>query len=242
MNPVAAFRRAALVGTIVITGVAGGLTAASAQVPLDFEDDYFKSELTDFEIEISGKDFVIDDVVQQNYSDGENEQVYIESDFASAQVSFFDDSDEPEDTIELWISDLGSGMDSLEVVDNGEDGDVIWYYAEGEYEDTDFVYYVQITEDVIDNVDKLESVLTVDGFLVDAVDGAQQDITVDGEAFMDNVDLDDLESLSGSSSSADETPEADDDDQGADGQNDSDRNRDRDNEDDDPDATQESGN
>lgn len=193
MNTASRFKRVALAGTIAITGLLGATALAVAQDEPEFEPEYYESMLTGYEIEIGGSDFAIDDVIYQEYDDGENEQVYIESEFSSAQVSFFDDSDSPEDTIELWISDLGEGMDSLEVVDNGEDGDVVWYYAEGTYEDLDFVYYIQVTEDVDGNVDMLESVLTVEGELVNEIDAAQQDISVDGEAFMDDVDLDELE-------------------------------------------------
>jgi hypothetical protein len=191
-----------------MAGVVGGLTSTAAQVPMDFERDYFKSELTKYEVEISGTDFDIFDVFQQNYPDGENEQVRIESDDATVQISFFDDPDSPEDTIELWVSGLSDSMDSLEVVESGEDDDRVWYYAEGEYEDTAFVYYIQITEDVVDNVDILESVLT-EGSLIDTVGAAQQDITINGEGFMDNVDLDELEQLTGGDSSLDdEEPDA----------------------------------
>jgi hypothetical protein len=124
------------------------------------------------------------------------------------QISFFDDPDSPEDTIELWISNLADSMDSLEVVESGADEDMVWYLAEGEYEDTAFVYYIQITEDVVDNVDILESVLT-EGNVVDTVDAAQEDITINGEGFMDNVDLDELQNLSGGDSTRDgETPNA----------------------------------
>lgn len=213
MNATQHLQRLALAGTLTLTGLFGGATLASAQDDPQWEPDYYESMLTGYEIEVSGGDYAIEDVIHQEYSDGENEQVYIESDYATSQISFFDDSDSPKDTIELWLSDLGDGMDSLDVVDQGVDGDVTWYYAEGVYEELDFVYYVQVQEDVEGNVDMLESVLTLDGNLVDAVDASQQDITIDGDPFMDDVDLDDLEefldggSFRGSDDAA--TPESD---------------------------------
>lgn len=193
MNTVSMLQRLALAVTIAISGVLGATALAGAQSEPDFEPDYYQSSLTGYEIEIDSDDYVIDDVVYQEYADGENEQVYIESDFASLQVSFFDDSDSPEDTIELWIRDLGEGMDELQVVASGVDDDVTWYFAEGVYDGVDHVYFVQVTQDVVGNVDLLESVLTLDGDLIDAIDVAQQDITVDDDEFMDDVDLDDLE-------------------------------------------------
>jgi hypothetical protein len=193
MNIVSTLQRLALAGALAISSGLGATSLAGAQAEPDFEPDYYQSVLTGYEIEIDGNDFVIDDVVYQEYADGENEQVYIESDVASLQVSFFDDSDSPEDTIELWIRDLGEGMDRLEIVASGTDGDVTWYFAEGVFDDTDFVYFVQVTEDVEGNVDMLESVLTLEGVLIDVIDMAQQDITIDDDDFMDDVDLDDLE-------------------------------------------------
>ena len=144
-------------------------------------------------------------------------------------MSFFDDSDAPQDTIELWLSDLGEGMDSLDVVESGEDGDVVWYYAEGVYDDLDFVYYIQVTEDADGNVDVLESVLTLEGGLVDAIEAAQQDISIDGESFMDDVDLDELEDFLSGGTFRDSGDNADDDSSrpGSD-DSDQDRNRDRD--------------
>ena len=228
-------QRIAFAGTIALSGLLGATTMALAQDDPEFEPDSYQSSLTGYEIEISGNDFVIDDVIYQEYDDGENEQVYIESDVSSTQVSFFDDSDAPEDTIELWLSNLGDGMDSLDVVDDGQDGDVTWYYAEGVYDDLDFVYYIQVTEDVDGNVDVLESVLTLEGGLVDAIDAAQQDISIDGEAFMDDVDLDDLEEFLDGGTFRDGGEE--DDDSTSSGDDDSDTDRDRDREDDEDDST-----
>lgn len=186
-------QRLALAGSLALSGVVGGATLASAQAEPEWEADYYESMLTGYEIEISGSDFEITDVIYQEYDDGENEQVYIESDYSSTQVSFFDDSDSPEDTIELWIDDIGSEMDSFEVVESGVDDDVTWYYAEGEYDDLFFVYFVQVQEDVDGNVDMLESVLTLEGNLAVEIEIAQEDIAIDGDGFMDDVDLDELE-------------------------------------------------
>lgn len=250
MTNVSAFKRVALAGTIAISGLLGATTLAGAQDSPDFEPDYYESALTGYEIEISGSDFVIDDVIHQEYGDGENEQVYIESEYSSTQVSFFDDTDAPEDTIELWLSDLGEGMETLDVIDSGEDENVTWYYAEGVYDDLDFVYYIQVTEDVQGNVDVLESVLTLEGGLVDAIDAAQQDISIDGDAFMEDVDLDDLEQFldGGTFRGDDSSDDADDQSTPTDGDEDSSTSRDRerlpagdDDTDDSSDDTDESG-
>jgi hypothetical protein len=209
MYTVSTLQRLALAGALAISSALGATSLAGAQVEPDFEPDYYQSVLTGYEIEIDGNDFVIDDVVYQEYADGENEQVYIESDVASLQVSFFDDSDSPGDTIELWIRDLGEGMDRLEIVASGTDDDVTWYFAEGVFDDTDYVYFVQVSEDIEGNVDMLESVLTLDGVLIDAIDMAQQDITIDDDEFMDDVDLDDLEEFLGGGPFRDQASELD---------------------------------
>lgn len=195
MRTLRTIQRFALAGTLPLAGLLGSGSLAAAQNEPQWEPDYYESMLTGYPIEISGRSFTIEDVVHQEYRGGENEQIYIESDYATSQVSFFDDTDMPQDTIELWLSDLGDSMDSLEVVDHGVDGDVTWYYAEGTYQDLDLVYYVQVQQDVEGNVDMLESVLTPDGNLLDAVEASQSDISINGDPFMDDVDLDELEAF-----------------------------------------------
>lgn len=220
--------RAFVAVVLVMTTLAAstsGLAAQGSPKP-DFEPDYFKSMLTGFEIEISSEEFSIYDVYQQNYVDGENELIYISSDTSVLEISLFDDEDSPADTIDMWIELLAEDADDLEIVDSGQDGDVSWSYAIATIDGDDYAYYLQAEASVYDDIYLLESVLTLDGYLVDAVEDANGAVTIDGEPFMDDVDLDELQQLvEGGPYRDGATPESGDTDDAAD---DSPRNRDRD--------------
>lgn len=217
---------------MIIAGVAASASGVAAQgsPKPDFEPDYFESMLTGFEIRISNDSFVIDDVYQQNYVDGENELIYISSETSLMEVSLFDDEDSPSDTIDMWVDLLASEMDDFNVVDQGDDGDVAWVYAVGTLDSDEFEYFVQTEAGVHDDIYLLESVLTFEGNLVDAVDEAQQAISIDGDPFMDDVDLDELEGLVNSQPFRDATPA----DAGDDEDDESTRDRSRGDDDDDP--------
>jgi hypothetical protein len=187
----------------VISGALFGATGVAAQDDdPDFEPTSYQTIMTEEQIEISGDIFHISDVLRQNYPDGENEQVFFDGTLenelpAFLEVTWLDDSDTPDETIELWVSGLAEAedIDDLEIVDAGLDGDVYWYYVTGSISNQAIVFYIQVTEDVEGNIDMLESVLTIDGSLVDAVEAAQDDIVIGDGAFLDDVDLDDLEGL-----------------------------------------------
>lgn len=189
-------QRLAIAGALALSGMVCGSDAITAQgsPKPDFEPDFYEMMLTGYEVEVSG-DFVIEDVLQQNYVDGENEQLSITSGFAVVEVSVFDDADSPDETIGMWLAFISEGMETFDVVDNGVDGDVSWSYAIGGDGTDTFAIYVQMEKDVQGNIDVFESILALDGELVESLEAAQDEITIDGDAFMDEVDPDDLQDL-----------------------------------------------
>ena len=238
MGAVSRVQRGIVAGAMILTSAIGGVSGVAAQgsPQPDFEPDYFESMLTGFEIEITDDTHTIDDVYQQNYIDGENELIYVSSDTSLIEISLFDDEDAPADTIDMWIELLAAEMDDLEVIDSGEDGDVSWSYAIGTLDGDEYAYYLQTEAGVFDDIYLLESVLTPAENLVDAVEDAQGAITIDGDPFMDDVDLDELQELVDGGSYRDGgTPESDDADD-ADEDSTDDRSRDRDQDPDDEDT------
>jgi hypothetical protein len=192
-----------LLATTVLSSAIFGATGVAAQDDdPDFEPTSYQTFMTGEQIDISGDIFEISDVLRQNYPDGENEQVFLDGTLggeipAYLEATWLDDSDTPDETIELWVDGLAEAedIDNLEIVDAGLDGDVYWYFVTGSIAGLPIVFYIQVTEDVEGNIDMLESVLTLDGSLVDAVQAAQEDIEIGDGSFMDDVDLDDLEGL-----------------------------------------------
>jgi hypothetical protein len=194
--------RLLFMATAVLSPVCSTDGVAAQGEDLEFEPTSYVTYMTEQHIDISGHVYEISDVLRQNYPDGENEQVFLDGTLeddipAYLEVTWLDDSDTPDETMELWVKGLAESedIDDLEIVDAGLDGEVYWYFVTGSIAEQPIVFYIQVTEDVEGNIDMLESVLTIEGSLVDAVGAAQADIAIGDDAFLDDVDLDDLEGL-----------------------------------------------
>lgn len=198
------FNRLALAGTLALTGAIGTAGIAGAQdVPegeaMDFEPTAFTSELTGFDIELTGDNWEITDVVSQQWSDasgepGDAEVVSIESEGALGEINFFDDTDTPEQSLDTWQSSLegGDSIENVTVIEEGEDDGVFYRLLTFEVDGNVFVYYMQVTEDIEGNVDMMENIGAPEIVFQDEFDTAQEEVTIDGNAFADGVDSDDL--------------------------------------------------
>lgn len=200
-------RMTALAALVALSGASGIVTGSASQThePIrpEFEPDSYQPRMLDAGISVAGPVFEIEDVVVQLYSEGENEQIFITGELGDAddpvpavlEISFFDDEDTPDETIELWVSALAEDMDALEIVDVGLDGDVFWYYVTGERDGLGQAYYIQVQQDAVGNVDVLQSILTVDGAMADALRTAQDEIEIGDDPFLDDVDPGEMEQL-----------------------------------------------
>lgn len=182
----------------------------SAAQSQDFTPESYVSTLSGFEITASGPAFEITGAELEHYETGEGEVINIESGSAVAEVSFFDDEDTPDDSIDAYLDNLETSTTDFRAVDRSADGDVYHALVTFSYENVPFIYYVQVTEDVIGNVDQFESFLSRADVFADEYPSAQEEIAVDGEGYLADVDGDDILDLL-SAESAEATPGADND-------------------------------
>ena len=176
-------------------------TAAFAQEQ-DFEPDFYESQLSGWEITVSGRAFEITAADLEHYSTGEGEVITIETDLSSAEVSFFDDADTPDESIDIYLDGLETVADDFVVADRGTEGDLSYAVVSFSYETIPFIYYVQVTEDVVGNVDLFEALLAPEEAYAGELTTAQDEIAIDGDPFMDNVDADELVDRAGNPESA----------------------------------------
>lgn len=171
---------------------------ALAQTPAA-DNGTWHSDLADMTVSVRGDHFAISD--SDTYDEGayKGDRLYLESDLAYAEVSFFDDPDTPEESIETIYGSLEDAVadqenfNSLDVIAEGVDGDVLWQLVNANYQEGDIWIYLHNTEDVVGNVDMMEVLLapaqTFDGEL----ETAQSDITIDDNPFLGDVAYDDLQ-------------------------------------------------
>lgn len=201
--------RIAIVSLLVALPVFGA-TQALAQ-DQEFTPELYTSELTGFDVEVTGPEYEITGATLEHYQTGDGEIVNIEGELATLEVSFFDDEDTPEDSIDAYLAGLDQSGLEFEELERDVDGDVTHAIVLIDYEGVEIVYYMQVTEDVTGNVDLFETILTGVDFIEDDMEVAQEELTIDGAPFMENVDATDIvAAVEGGSSGADDdaTPEA----------------------------------
>lgn len=196
-----------LMAALLVVLSLSGASLAAAQVQ-DFEPDLYLSQLSGFEVTVSGPEYSIVNAELQHYSNGEGEVVEIESPtgISFLEVSFYDDTDSATDSIDVYLSSLESASESIEVLDSGVIGDHQYSFVQVQYDGFEFFFLIQVEEDVVGNVDILESMLTTEDDLVGMLAAAQDEVAIDGTAFMANIDPEALASvITGGGSIADDT-------------------------------------
>jgi hypothetical protein len=226
--------RILLMLSVVVSGLAG-VSSAAAQ-DLDFEPDYFQSEISDIEIELSRSDFEITGANAQSYPGGEGETVRLSSDGAFVQVAFYDDPDTNLETMELYNSQFEGEVDEFVVLDTEEDGEVVWTFAAASLEGQELLYFLSVTEDVDGNVDLLEGIYATEPVFFDDLLEAQETISIGGDPFLAEIDVDELEDIY-STGGSDNRSGDDDDRSREDDADDDTRSRDRDDQDEDDSRT-----
>jgi hypothetical protein len=176
-----------LIVSLMIALPLAGITQAVAQEQV-FTPEAYTSSLSGYEIAVRGPEFEITSAVLEHYSNGEGEIVEIEGELATLEVSFFDDADTPDESIDAYLAGLENADVDHSVVDRGVTGDTSFAIVSINYEGLEVLYYVQVTGDVTGNVDLFESILsTATTFEID-LQAAQDEVTIDGAAFMVDVD------------------------------------------------------
>lgn len=185
--------RLALIAMLLTFGLA---QTVAAQVQ-DFEPDFYSSSLAGVDIEVSGPEYQIVQAELQHYSSGEGEVVEIEpeSGLSSAEVSFYDDSDTPEESVNIYLTSMENAADTFTLLQEGQVGD--WYTSLAliDYQGVEILYYVQVQEDVSGNVDQFEGFLSPAEDFTGLLVTAQEEISIDGVGFMENADAEALAAL-----------------------------------------------
>lgn len=176
-----------IIASLMIAVPMAGITHAVAQEQT-FTPEAYTSTLSGYEIAVSGPEYEITSAVLEHYSTGDGEIVGIEGQAATLEVSFFDDADTPDESIDAYLAGLENADIEHTVADRGVEGATSYAIVNIQYEGVDVLYYVQVTGDVTGNVDLFESILTsVDAFETD-LETAQQEVTIDGTPFMADAD------------------------------------------------------
>ena len=213
MNSLSKKLRIAIVSLLVALPLFG--TAHVGAQDQEFTPELYTSELSGFDVEASGPQYQITGAVMEHYQTGDGEIIDIEGEVATLEVSFFDDEDAPDDSIDAYLSGLDGAGIEYEELERDVDGDVTYSIVVITYSGTEMIYYVQVTEDITGNVDLFETILTGIDFFEEDLATAQEEVTIDGTPFMDTADIEGVLSVvegGGSSSDDDEsaTPEDDD--------------------------------
>lgn len=177
-----------LVTLILVTMVLTAGPVGAAQ-PQEFDPEFYTSVLTGIEIEVAGPDFAITGAELQHYSNGEGEVINIDSEtrVAILEVSFFDDADTPQTTLDIYLASYESMATSFTVLDRGTNGEYHYALAVFTFMGEELVYYMQVFEDIDGNVDLFEAILTSPDLLESDIAAAQAEITIDGFPYMENV-------------------------------------------------------
>ena len=183
-----------------------GLAPAAAQEQ-EFTPESYTSTLTPFEIEVAGPVYAITGATLEHYATGDGEIVDIESEWVTIEISFFDDADSPEQSIDAYIDGIDSADVDYTIVDRGQAADTTFAIIAIQYEGIDVLYYLQVTEDVVGNVDLFESILTTGDTFEDDFAAAQSEISIDGAPFMADIVGADLVASVANSADAATTPE-----------------------------------
>ena len=181
---------------LIIALVIGASPVAAGQSQ-EFDPNFYTSSMTGFDIDVTGPEYAISNVELQHYPSGEGEIIQIGADtlVATLEVSFFDDIDTPQDTLEIYLRSLETVADEYELVDRGIRGDYHYAMASVQYDGVEIVYFIQVYEDLDGNTDLLEAIITGASMLENDLRIAQNEITINGVAFMDNVDPSDVQDV-----------------------------------------------
>lgn len=147
----------------------------------------YSAELMEWTIDVSGPNYVLQNADLEEYPHGRGERIYITSvdSLGFVEVSFFDDEDTPEQTIELMLRDFDAASRSLEVLDSGIENGIHYALARFELEQgMNGYFYIEVAEDINGNVDLSQSIYTLDVDFEEQLAIARSEISLAGLPFL----------------------------------------------------------
>lgn len=187
--------RMLLLGMLAMSGIMRVPTTALAAQSGSVDPSAYQSELSGYDVTISGDSFEIYNAELQNYSNGQGEIIEIASNTSYVQIAFFDDTDTNQETLEIYNDAFSGDVDEWEIIDEGENRDTVYTFAIATYNGVEFYYYLSVTQDVEGNVDLLQRIYATDATFFKDFAEAQDAITIDRDGFLEGVDVRDLEDL-----------------------------------------------
>lgn len=173
---------------IVLLPVNPGVSAQPGAEPTTFE-----TEILEWDLRITGPNFALDDVALEEYPHGTGERIYVSSvnTLAFAEIAFFDDSDTPEQTIDVMLSEFEAASRDFTLIESGEIEGV--YYALARFQvsaELAGYFYIEVAPDISENVDLVQSLYTLDADFVEQLQIASEEISVNGNAFLGETVID----------------------------------------------------
>lgn len=168
----------ALILVVLLIGVAPGVSIIAAQTGTP--DDPYRSEVLGWDIVVTGPEYVLETVALEEYPHGRGERVYITQvdSLAFVEVSFFDDDDTPEETIEIMLRDFRSASESLDVIDSGIVDGIHYAFARFDLGQSLYGYfYIEVAQDIDGNVDLAQSIYSVNSDFLEQIEIAREEIS-----------------------------------------------------------------
>ncbi len=158
-------------------------------------EDPYKTELLDWSVSVSGPNYVLEEVSLEEYPHGRGERIYITNvdSLGFAEVAFFDDTDTPDQSLEIMLRDFESASTDFALLENGSDGNVHFALARFEIDHhlTGY-FYIEIAQDVEGNIDVVQSLYSLNADFLEQIEIARGEIDLNGLAFLADpaIDLD----------------------------------------------------
>ena len=175
------------------------------------DDQRLDTTLTGQEIRVTGPNFALDDIALEEYPHGQGERIYISSvnTRAFAEIAFFDDSDTPEQTINVMMADFESTAHQFAIVDSGINGSIFyalaWFQLSDEFSG---YFYIEVAEDVDGTTDLAQSLYVINDDFWQQLQIASSEITLSNNAFLGETVIDVREAIADYESELASTPQA----------------------------------
>lgn len=151
------------------------------------DDETYKTTLTEQDIRITGPNFALDDVALEEYPHGQGERVYVSSTNTRsfAEIAFFDDTDSPEQTIDVMMADFESTSQQFEIITSGNADGV--FYSLASFRLTAELsgnFYIEVAQDVSGNIDLVQSLYVLNDDFGKQLAFASEEVSIGGNAFL----------------------------------------------------------
>lgn len=183
---------------------------ASTLAQTGTEGDPYKSEILEWNISVSGPNYVLEDVALEEYPHGRGERLYVSSvdSLGFVELSFFDDSDSPGQTIEIMLRDFESASESFTLLESGDEEGVFYALARFDIDQSLTGYfYIEVVQDIEGTVDFSQSIYTLNTDFLKQLEIARDEIDMNGLAFMSSPVIDLNATIAADEAATTSTPE-----------------------------------